>query len=159
MSALHQVLPRDFRQMSRNGGLESGGVERQAATTADGLNRQWFAGWLTARGATVHYDAIGNQFGLFELRPGAPYVMVGPHLGSQPRAVRFDGAYGVLAGASVCAELYRAAPSGETELTYNLCVVNWTGSAPGRASSPVDVRRAATRKRSDVVEPRPRRRT
>ncbi|NDO78052.1 hydantoinase/carbamoylase family amidase [Kocuria indica] len=125
MSVLHQAFLRDFRQMSRNGGLESGGVERQAATTADGLNRQWFAGWLTARGATVHYDAIGNQFGLFELRPGAPYVMVGSHLDSQPRAGRFDGAYGVLAGASVCAELYRAASSGETELTYNLCVVNW----------------------------------
>ena len=42
-----------FTQMSRNGGLESGGVERQAATEADGLNRQWFAGWLTARGATT----------------------------------------------------------------------------------------------------------
>lgn len=159
MSALHQALLRDFRRMSRNAGLESGGVECQAATTADGLNRQWFVGWLIARGATVYYDAIGNEFGLFELCPGAPYVMVGSHLDSQPRAVRFDGAYGVLAGATVCAELYRAAPSGETELTYNLCVGNWTGSAPGRASSPVDVRRAATRKRSDVVEPRPRRRT
>uniref|UniRef100_UPI00289E2F6A hydantoinase/carbamoylase family amidase n=1 Tax=Kocuria sp. TaxID=1871328 RepID=UPI00289E2F6A len=42
-----------------------------------------------------------------------------------PRAGRFDGAYGVLAGASVCAELYRAASAGELELTYNLCVVNW----------------------------------
>ena len=125
MSALHQALLRDFRRMSRNRGLESGGVECQAATTADGLNRQWFVGWLIARGATVYYDAIGNEFGLFELCPGAPYVMVGSHLDSQPRAVRFDGAYGVLAGATVCAELYRAAPSGETELTDNLCVVNW----------------------------------
>ena len=40
MSALHQAFLWDFRQMSRNGGLESGGGERQAATTADGLNRQ-----------------------------------------------------------------------------------------------------------------------
>ncbi len=65
-------------------------MECQAATTADGLNRQWFVGWLIARGATVYYDAIGNEFGLFELCPGAPYVMVGSHLDSQPRAVRFD---------------------------------------------------------------------
>ncbi|MGR6613234.1 M20 family metallo-hydrolase [Kocuria rhizophila] len=114
-----------FAQMSRNGGLESGGVERQAATETDGLNRQWFAGWLTARGATVHYDAVGNQFGLFEHTPGAPYVLVGSHLDSQPRAGRFDGAYGVLAGAHACAELFRAASSGEVELSRNLCVVNW----------------------------------
>lgn len=125
MSALHQAFLHDFQLMSRNGGLDSGGVERQAATAADGLNRQWFAGWLAARGATVRYDAIGNQFGTFELRPGAPYVLVGSHLDSQPRAGRFDGAYGVLAGATVCAELYRAASAGELELTYNLCVVNW----------------------------------
>ena len=42
-----------FAQMSRNGGLESGGVERQAATEADGLNRQWFAGWLTVANCWV----------------------------------------------------------------------------------------------------------
>ena len=89
----------DFQAMSDNGATAGGGVERQAATEADGLNRQWFAGWLTARGATVHYDAVGNQFGLFEHTPGAPYVLVGSHLDSQPRAGRFDGAYGVLAGA------------------------------------------------------------
>ncbi len=125
MSALHQSFLYDFQLMSRNGGLDSGGVERQAASAADGLNRQWFAGWLAARGATVRYDEIGNQFGTFELRPGAPYVLVGSHLDSQPRAGRFDGAYGVLAGATVCAELYRAASAGELELMYNLCVVNW----------------------------------
>ena len=125
MSALHRSFLHDFQLMSRNGGLDSGGVERQAATAADGLNRQWFAGWLAARGATVHYDEIGNQFGTFELHPGAPYVLVGSHLDSQPRAGRFDGAYGVFAGASVCAELHRAASAGELELAYNLCVVNW----------------------------------
>ncbi|MBD2763753.1 M20 family metallo-hydrolase [Kocuria sp. cx-455] len=125
MTAPHQSFLHDFQLMSRNGGLDSGGVERQAATAADGLNRQWFAGWLAARGATVHYDEIGNQFGTFELHPGAPYVLVGSHLDSQPRAGRFDGAYGVLAGATVCAELHRAASAGELELTYNLCVVNW----------------------------------
>lgn len=125
MSALHRSFLHDFQLMSRNGGLDSGGVERQAATAADGLNRQWFAGWLAARGATVHYDEIGNQFGTFEIHPGAPYVLVGSHLDSQPRAGRFDGAYGVLAGASVCSELYRAASAGELELAYNLCVVNW----------------------------------
>lgn len=121
----HSAFLQDFAQMSRNGGLPSGGVERQAGTQADGLNRQWFAGWLASRGATVHYDGIGNQFGLFEHTPGAPYVMVGSHLDSQPRAGRFDGAYGVLAGAHAAAELYRAASAGEIELPYNLCAVNW----------------------------------
>ena len=121
----HGAFLQDFAQLSRNGGLASGGVERQAATQADGLNRQWFAGWLASRGATVHYDGIGNQFGLFEHTPGAPYVLVGSHLDSQPRAGRFDGAYGVLAGAYAAAELYRAASAGEVELAYNLCAVNW----------------------------------
>lgn len=121
----HHAFLQDFEQLSRNGALASGGVERQAGTQADGLNRQWFAGWLASRGATVHYDEIGNQFGLFEHTPAAPYVLVGSHLDSQPRAGRFDGAYGVLAGAYAAAELYRAVSAGQAELPYNLCVVNW----------------------------------
>lgn len=101
------------------------GVERQAASAADGEQRKWLEAELVGRGFTVHRDAIGNQFGLLELVPGAPYVLVGSHMDSQPTAGRFDGAYGVLAGAHACFALAdEYAASGETP-KYNFGVVNW----------------------------------
>lgn len=101
------------------------GVDRQAASAPDGEQRKWFAELLTSHGFTVHRDAIGNQFGLLELVPGAPYVLTGSHMDSQPTAGRFDGAYGVMASAYACfrvADELRAAPE---KATFNLAVVNW----------------------------------
>lgn len=101
------------------------GVDRQAASAADREQRQWFATLLESHGFTVHRDAIGNQFGLLELVPDAPYVLTGSHLDSQPTAGRFDGAYGVLASAHACfrvAEELRSAPG---TARFNLAVVNW----------------------------------
>ena len=54
----------DFREMSANGATAGGGVERQAASEGDRLNRAWFAQVLESMGARVHYDEIGNQYGL-----------------------------------------------------------------------------------------------
>ena len=100
------------------------GVDRQAGTAADGEQRKWFESLLTEHGFRVERDAIGNQYGLLELVPGAPYVLTGSHLDSQPTAGRFDGAYGVLASAHAC--LRAAAELGESgEAKYNLAVVNW----------------------------------
>lgn len=101
------------------------GVDRQAATTADGEQRRWFAQLLESHGFTVHRDPIGNQFGLLELVPGAPYVLTGSHMDSQPTAGRFDGAYGVMASAHACfrvADALRAEPG---RARFNLAVVNW----------------------------------
>ncbi|SJN11776.1 N-carbamoyl-L-amino acid hydrolase [Leucobacter sp. 7(1)] len=101
------------------------GVDRQAASAADGEQRKWFAKLLESRGFTVHHDEIGNQFGLLELVPGAPYVLTGSHMDSQPTAGRFDGAYGVMASAYACfrtAEELRANPA---RAQHNLAVVNW----------------------------------
>ncbi|MGW9020316.1 M20 family metallo-hydrolase [Leucobacter chromiiresistens] len=101
------------------------GVDRQAATAADGEQRAWFAQLLEQHGFTVERDAAGNQFGLLELVPGAPYVVTGSHLDSQPTAGRFDGAYGVMASAHACfrvADELRADPSAAR---LNLAVVNW----------------------------------
>jgi N-carbamoyl-L-amino-acid hydrolase len=111
----------DFRTMSSFGATPGGGVERQAASVADGENRAWFTGWLHANGFEVRVDAIGNIFGLIETVPGAPYVVVGSHLDSQPLAGRFDGAYGVLAGAHAVRE---AAASTDAP-RFNLAVVDW----------------------------------
>ncbi|RWZ68151.1 Zn-dependent hydrolase [Labedella populi] len=111
----------DFATMSAFGATPGGGVERQAASAADGENRAWFTAWLEHNGFDVRVDAIGNIFGLIERIPGAPYVVVGSHLDSQPLAGRFDGAYGVLAGAHAV----RAAAGAEGPAVFNLAVVDW----------------------------------
>ncbi|MGW1677320.1 M20 family metallo-hydrolase [Saccharopolyspora sp. NPDC002376] len=115
----------DFAELSAFGATPAGGVERQAATSADGEQRAWLHEWLTSRGFEVRYDAVGNQFGLFTIVPGAPYVLTGSHLDSQPRGGRYDGAYGVLAAAHAA---HRAVERWKTEGTsprYNVAVVNW----------------------------------
>ncbi|MDN5588522.1 MAG: hydantoinase/carbamoylase family amidase, partial [Brevibacterium sp.] len=116
----------DWSVHSRFGAVEgTNGVDRQAASAADGQQRRWFAELLEKHGFTVHRDAIGNQFGLLELVPGAPYVLTGSHMDSQPTAGRFDGAYGVMSSAHACfavADDLRADP---TRAKYNLAVINW----------------------------------
>ena len=91
------IFLKDFAAMSQFGATERGGVHREAATSADHETRAWFAAWLHENGFKVVQDEIGNQFGLSETVPGAPYLLIGSHLDSQPMAGRFDGAYGVLA--------------------------------------------------------------
>lgn len=115
----------DFAKMSSFGATNGGGVERQAASSADHETRAWFESWLESNGFQVQYDEIGNQYGLLELVPGAPYVMFGSHLDSQPLAGRYDGAYGVLAAAHAAREAAKRARAGEITPTFNVAVVNW----------------------------------
>jgi N-carbamoyl-L-amino-acid hydrolase len=69
------------------------------------------------------------MFALLEWTPGAPFVLVGSHLDSQPLAGRFDGAYGVLAAlhaaAGIDEEVAAAVAAGEGAPRFNLAVVNW----------------------------------
>lgn len=115
----------DFAALSAIGATPAGGVERQAATAADGQARDWLGGWLTERGFTVACDRIGNQFGLHEFVPGAPWVLAGSHLDSQPRGGRFDGAYGVLAAAHAADRLVGHHRDAGSTPRFNLAVVNW----------------------------------
>lgn len=115
----------DFEAMSEHGRTAGGGVDRQAATAADHETRAWFAEWLREHGLRVTTDEIGNQFGCAELVPGAPWVLVGSHLDSQPLGGRYDGAYGVLAGAHAVARTAAAASAGRLSPVYNVAVVNW----------------------------------
>lgn len=101
------------------------GVERQAASAADGAQRKWFAALLESHGFSVHRDAVGNQFGLLELVPGAPYVLTGSHMDSQPTAGRFDGAYGVMASAHACFRVAGELRANPADAKFNLAVVNW----------------------------------
>lgn len=115
----------DFTIMSSFGATANQGVDRQAGTAADGQTRDWFVGLLRSNGFTVHCDPVGNIFGLLELVPGAPYVLLGSHLDSQPLAGRFDGAYGVLAAVhAVIRTRDQFAVDGVTP-TFNLAVVDW----------------------------------
>ena len=122
---------RDFRDMSEFGATPNGGVDRQAASEADGQQRRWLTGLLEARGFTVKFDRAGNQWGLYEVVPGAPFVVVGSHMDSQPTAGRYDGAYGVLAAAHAAFRLTESwAGGGRTQAAtggpqFNIAVVNW----------------------------------
>ncbi|UPK76259.1 M20 family metallo-hydrolase [Nocardioidaceae bacterium SCSIO 66511] len=114
---------RDFHYVATIGATERNGVERQAASAEDGRTRSWFAGWMRDAGRSIAVDGIGNMFGLYEWNPGAPYVVVGSHLDSQPLAGRFDGAYGVLAAMHAAERVDERI--GETTPRFNLAVVNW----------------------------------
>jgi N-carbamoyl-L-amino-acid hydrolase len=123
-SAQHEFLA-DFAELSRIGSTPHGGVDRQAATPEDGQARRWLGEWFDRHGLRTVVDGIGNVYGLAEWIPGAPYVLIGSHLDSQPTAGRFDGAYGVLAAAHAAARVMADAESGGLTPTYNLAVVDW----------------------------------
>lgn len=115
----------DFAVMSTFGATAGGGVERQAATLEYGQTRKWVAGWLGGRGFRVERDRIGNLFGFLELTPGAPYVLVGSHLDSQPRGGKFDGAYGVLAAAHAADRVRNRYERTGARAAVNIAVVDW----------------------------------
>ncbi|MDQ0094271.1 M20 family metallo-hydrolase [Paeniglutamicibacter psychrophenolicus] len=115
----------DFTSMSSHGATAGGGVDRQAATVADGQTRNWFRGLVEGHGFTVRYDAVGNQYAMLELVPGAPWIAVGSHLDSQPLGGRFDGAYGVLAGAHAAKRVQESLAGTEGTALFNIVVINW----------------------------------
>jgi N-carbamoyl-L-amino-acid hydrolase len=122
----------DFHEVAKIGATPAGGVERQAATPEDGLTRQWFTAWARSRGWEVRVDGIGNQFACWECVPGAPYVLVGSHLDSQPLGGRFDGAYGVIAALHAAQRVRQAVEEGARKPVHNLAVVNWFNEEGGR---------------------------
>src|SRR6478752_8510822 len=117
MSTTDDQFLADFATMSGFGATPGGGVDRQAGTAADHATRAWFSQWLARHGYTESVDEAGNQFGTMELVPGAPYVLAGSHLDSQPLAGRYDGAYGVLAAAHAGARVASEARDGKLEPT------------------------------------------
>lgn len=116
----------DFQTMSQFGATGNGGVDRQAASPADAEQRNWFRSLLESHGLKVQYDQIGNEWGLLESVPGAPFVVVGSHMDSQPTAGKYDGAFGVLAAAHAAFRLQADWESGVRPTpNYNIAVVNW----------------------------------
>lgn len=115
----------DFATMSSFGQTSRGGVDREAMTSPDIAQRNWLGDWLKERGFSVEVDRVGNQFGLYRFHDDAPFVLVGSHMDSQPTAGRFDGAYGVLAGAHAVSRVVEAHREAGTTPKYNIGVVNW----------------------------------
>jgi N-carbamoyl-L-amino-acid hydrolase len=123
---------RDFRSLSAIGETPGHGVDRQAATAADAQARAWFTSLASQYGFRTETDRIGNLFALIEWNPGAPFVLVGSHLDSQPTAGKYDGAYGVAAALHAGRRLADRAASTRSDggtaaaaPKYNLAVVDW----------------------------------
>ncbi|NIL74911.1 M20 family metallo-hydrolase [Rhodococcus sp. B10] len=127
----------DFTTMSSFGATAAGGVDRQAATTEDGLTRRFLADWFDRHGLTTVVDPVGNMYGAIEFVPGAPYVLVGSHLDSQPTAGKFDGAYGVLAAAHAAREIADRVEQGSLTPQFNVAAVNWFNEEGSRFSPSV----------------------
>ncbi len=130
--ALGERLHALMEDVSAVGRTANGGVHRLAADAKDGEVRALFRRFLTDAGFEVRVDPIGNIFGLYAFRPGAPWILTGSHLDSQPTAGRLDGAYGVVA-AAVAAEsaVRKFRELGETP-ACNLAVVDWTNEEGAR---------------------------
>ncbi|MBE2998383.1 M20 family metallo-hydrolase [Nocardiopsis sp. HNM0947] len=115
----------DFHHTTRYGATDNGGIDRQAATVPHGQVRDWFEARAAERGFEVRTDTIGNIFAVKEWNPGAPYVLVGSHLDSQPLGGRFDGTYGVVAALHAASALDRAVRDGHLVPQANIAVVDW----------------------------------
>ncbi|WP_291727904.1 hydantoinase/carbamoylase family amidase [Leisingera sp. F5] len=73
------------------------GVVRQAYSDADYAARQWLAQRMKDAGLELHFDPLGNLFGL----AGEKSLLVGSHSDSQPEGGWLDGALGVAAGLEI----------------------------------------------------------
>jgi beta-ureidopropionase / N-carbamoyl-L-amino-acid hydrolase len=125
---LHQLLA----EFSTFGGLPNGGVHRLTASAEDGAARDHLRVWLLGEGAEVRVDRAGNMFGLFDLAgPGAPIVMCGSHLDTQPNGGKLDGALGVAAACCTARSLLFLKRDGHA-FEANFCVVNWTNEEGAR---------------------------
>ncbi|MGV9799683.1 M20 family metallo-hydrolase [Mycobacterium sp. NPDC003449] len=122
----------DFHHVATFGATDNDGVDRQAATPEDKLTRDWMAAFAADRGWEVRVDGIGNMFALAEFVPGAPYVLIGSHLDSQPLGGRFDGAYGVIAALHAAERVAERVADNRAGVRYNLGVVNWFNEEGGR---------------------------
>ncbi|TLP65903.1 hydantoinase/carbamoylase family amidase [Parasedimentitalea maritima] len=73
------------------------GVVRQAYSDADLASREWLASRMADAGLDVHFDPLGNLFGL----GGERSLLIGSHSDSQPEGGWLDGALGVIAGLEI----------------------------------------------------------
>ncbi|HET9762038.1 MAG TPA: Zn-dependent hydrolase [Casimicrobiaceae bacterium] len=88
--------------LARIGATPKGGVRRLALSDLDRQGRDLVVEWLREAGATIQVDGAGNIFATRRgCDQGAPVVLTGSHVDTQPSGGKFDGPYGVLAGLEV----------------------------------------------------------
>ncbi len=111
------------------GGLENGGVCREALTETDAQGRDTFVQWCREAGLEVAVDAMGT---IYATRAGTDTtldaVAMGSHLDSQPTGGKFDGILGVLGGL----EVMRALNDAGIQTRRPLTVINWTNEEGSR---------------------------
>lgn len=73
------------------------GVIRPAFSVVDIAARRWLASRMQEAGLKVHFDPVGNLFGL----NGEKSLLIGSHSDSQPEGGWLDGALGVVAGLEI----------------------------------------------------------
>lgn len=80
------------------------GVVRPAYSVADVAARIWLAEQMQQAGLTVHFDPMGNLFGLAD----GPSILLGSHSDTQPEGGWLDGALGVIAALEVARASHEA---------------------------------------------------
>ena len=126
-----QRLWTSLAEVSRFGATPAGGLNRLAASIADGKARDYVVALAKEIGCTVRIDALGNTF---LRRDGSDHnakaILVGSHLDSQPLGGKYDGIYGVMAGL----ELLRTFHTSETVTAHPIEVAVWTNEEGARFS-------------------------
>ena len=122
-------LWKSLTEISVFGATPAGGLNRLAASVADGQARDYVVAAARELGCAVRIDALGNTF---MRRAGsdanAKAILIGSHLDSQPLGGKYDGIYGVMAGL----ELLRALHESETETKHAIELAVWTNEEGAR---------------------------
>lgn len=130
--ALHtdrQRLWKSLMRMAQIGATANGGCCRLALTDEDRQARDLFVEWCRTEGCMVTVDQMGNIFARRAGRDPSRYpVATGSHLDTQPHGGKFDGVFGVLAGA----EVLRTLNAHGIETQAPLEVVVWTNEEGAR---------------------------
>jgi N-carbamoyl-L-amino-acid hydrolase len=113
----------DWDALGRFGATPAGGVHRPAFGDAHLAAREWLLARARDAGLEAQVDSAGNHSAVLPSRvPGAPTLLLGSHLDSQPYAGRFDGALGVAAAL----EAVRSVQDAGLELPVTLEAIDFT---------------------------------
>ncbi len=113
----------DFDALAAIGATGDGGVHRVAFGEAHLAAREWFLARAREAGLETSIDSAGNHSALLRSHVrGAPTLLLGSHLDSQPNAGAFDGALGVVAAL----EVVRTVKDAGLDLTVTLEAIDFT---------------------------------
>ncbi|WP_346290043.1 Zn-dependent hydrolase [Sphaerothrix gracilis] len=98
-------LYQSLMDLAEIGKLSETGVCRLAFSPEDIKARQLVWRWMAAAGLSVRSDAAGNIIGTLPGKQAAPALATGSHIDTVPKAGKYDGTLGVLAGIEVARTL------------------------------------------------------